>query len=119
MGRLANQFITRISLEAIARSDTKNAGLWQAAYIEVAPLTAKALPELSNLSLQSDQDNLNGEQIAKLLPVVKQAFIGGKVAIDGELVDAEADDIDDFPLEVSNLIISAVMGQPDPKSLVS
>lgn len=115
MGRLANQFKTRVSLEAAGRLDTVNGDKWKEAYVEILPLTVKALPELGQLGVTKDQANLNNDQLASIVPLLKKSFIGGKVVVDGELVDAEADDLEDLPLEVSNAIIAAAMGQPDPK----
>lgn len=116
MGRLAQQFKTRVSLEGAGKLDTENAELWKQAYIEVEPLTVKALPELSGMGVNKDQAQLDSKQLASILPVLKKSFVGGQVVVDGQLVEAEADDLEDLPLEVTNGIISAAMGQPDPKS---
>lgn len=116
MGRLAKQFKTRVSLAAAGKLDKANASLWEEAYVDMAPLTVKALPQLGGLGVSQDQTEVSGEQLANLLPLLKQAFLWGKVVVDGELVDATADDLEDLPLEITNAIISVAMGQPDPKS---
>jgi hypothetical protein len=116
MGRLAQQFKTRISLEAAGKLDTKNAELWKEAYVDIEPLTVKALPELSTMGVSKEQGQLNSDQLSSILPLLKKSFVGGQVVIDGQLVEAQADDLEDLPLEVTNGIISAAMGQPDPKS---
>lgn len=115
MGRLAQQFKTRISLEAAGKLDTANAELWKEAWVDIEPLTVKALPELSSLGVNKDQAQLDSKQLANILPLLKKSFVGGQVVVDGALVEAQPDDLEDLPLEVTNGIISAAMGQPDPK----
>lgn len=113
MGRLQNQFKTKVSLEGLAKQYGE---LWREAYIEVAPLTIKALPELRGMKVDKENTELNAEQMDSILPMLKKAFVGGKVVVGEELVDAQADDMDDLPLQAMNAVITAAVGDPDPKS---
>jgi len=113
MGRLQNQFKTRVSLKALAKQYGE---AWNDAYLDIAPLTIKALPELRGMNVDKDSKELTQEQMDGILPMLKKAFIGGKVVLDSNLVDAEVDDMDDIPLQGMNAVITAAVGDPDPKS---
>ena len=41
--------------------------------------------------------------------------MGGKIVFNGELVDAEADDLDDLPVSAASQVIVAAVGATDPK----
>ena len=47
--------------------------------------------------------------------MVKKGFVGGKIVFNGELVDAEADDLDDLPVSAASQVIVAAVGATDPK----
>jgi hypothetical protein len=114
MGRLQKQFTTKVSLASLKKQYGE---LWAEAYLEIAPLTIKALPELRGMKVDKSQgEELNSEQMDSILPMLKKAFIGGKVVLNGKLVDAEADDMDDLPLQGMNAVITAAVGEPDPKA---
>lgn len=113
MGRLQKQFTTKVSLATLAKQYGE---AWKEAYLEIAPLTIKALPELRGMKVDKESKELNSEQMDSILPMLKKAFIGGKVVLDGKLVAAEADDMDDLPLQGMNAVITAAVGDPDPKS---
>lgn len=113
MGRLQKQFTTKVSLSSLAK---QYGDQWKEAYLEIAPLTIKALPELRGMKVDKESKELNSEQMDSILPMLKKAFIGGKVVLDGKLVAAEADDMDDLPLQGMNAVITAAVGDPDPKS---
>lgn len=116
MGRLQNDFKTRISLKAMAENYGE---LWADAYIEVAPLTVKALPALRKMNVSGDAkdlDDLEDKDVSQVITMVKTAFISGKIVYKGKLVDAEPDDIEDLPMEVMNDVITAATGKVDPKA---
>lgn len=113
MGRLSQQFATKVSLAMLA---DKYGKLWKDAYIEIAPLTMKQLPELRNFQGEASADGeLTDDQTAQLLPMVKKGFVGGKIVFNDELVDAEADDLDDLPVSAASQVIVAAVGATDPK----
>lgn len=113
MGRLQNQFKTKVSLGVLAKQYGEK---WNEAYLEIAPLTVKALPELRAMKVEKDSDELTQEQMDSILPMIKKAFVGGKVVLGDELVDAQVEDLDDIPLIGMNAVITAAVGDPDPKS---
>lgn len=112
MGRLQKQFTTRVSLDTLAKQYGE---LWREAYLDVAPLTIKALPELRGMKVDKDSSELTQEQMDGIMPMIKKAFVGGKVVLNNELVDAEVDDLDDLPLVGMNAVITAAVGDTDPK----
>lgn len=119
MGRLAEQFKTTVTLEILAAQYGKE---WEDAYIDVAPLTVKALPAFKGMKLKKgakDLEEMNDEQLATITKMLKMSFVGGKVVLNGELVDAEAEDLEDLPFEAMNLVIEGALGKPDPKPLES
>lgn len=118
MGRLQKDFTTKVSLAVLAEGYGE---LWKQAYVEVAPLTIKALPALRKMNITGGKgveglEDLADEDVAKVTTMLQSAFIGGKVVLGGELVEAEAADLEDLPMEALNDIISAATGKLDPKS---
>lgn len=113
MGRLQKQFETQVSLASLAKQYGE---AWNEAYLVIAPLTVKALPELRSMKVDKDNAELTQEQMDSILPMIKKGFVRGKVVLDGELVDAQVDDLDDIPLVGMNAVITAAVGDPDPKS---
>lgn len=113
MGRLQKQFEKQVSLNGLAKQYGE---AWNEAYLVIAPLTVKALPELRGMKVDKDSKELNKEQMDSILPMIKKSFVRGKVVLDGKLVDAEVDDLDDIPLQGMNAVITAAVGDPDPKS---
>lgn len=113
MGRLQKQFTTKVSLGSLAKQYGEK---WNEAYLTIAPLTIKALPELRGMKVDKDSKELNQEQMDSILPMLKKAFVEGQVVLNDELVPAEVDDLDDIPLQGMNAVITAAVGDPDPKS---
>lgn len=53
----------------------------------------------------------------ELIGALKEVFVEGKVKdMDGKVIDAEADDVDDLFLAIGNDIMSGMYGLQDPKS---
>lgn len=116
MSRLKQNFSTTVSLAPLA---DQYGELWKKAYIVIAPLTVKALPKLRSLNIKdgaTDLEDLENDDIEKVVAMVKASFESGKVVLNDELVEAEADDLDDLPMSVMNDIITASTGKIDPKS---
>lgn len=115
MGRLAEQFKTTITLEVLAEQFGE---AWKDAYINVAPLTVKALPAFKGMKLKKgakDLEEMDDAQLESIVKMLKLSFVDGKVVLDGKLVDAEATDLEDLPFEAMNLVIEGALGKPDPK----
>lgn len=93
---------------------------WDGAYIIVSPMLIKDMTEFANSNLdEADKAQLS----AQTVEWVKKKFVRGKVYIETdtdtgkELVDMQADDVDELPFIVVTEIFSVLVGKDfDPKA---
>lgn len=91
---------------------------WDGAYIIVSPMLTKDMAEFANSNLdEADKAQLS----AQTVEWVKKKFVRGKVYIETdtgkELVDMQADDVDELPFIVVTEIFSVLVGKDfDPKA---
>lgn len=91
---------------------------WQDCFIEFTPITYKEANELANLG-ETNAENLSNEQREKLakqtLQLLKDHFISGKGYTEAGVVELEADDIEQMPVEIIGKAIGQLRGEIDPK----
>lgn len=91
---------------------------WDGAYVIVSPMLTKDMAEFANSNLdEADKAQLS----AQTVEWVKKKFVRGKVYIEtdtgNELVDMQADDVDELPFIVVTEIFSVLVGKDfDPKA---
>lgn len=91
---------------------------WDGAYVIVSPMLTKDMAEFANSNLdEADKAQLS----AQTVEWVKKKFVRGKVYIEAdtgkELVDMQADDVDELPFIVVTEIFSVLVGKDfDPKA---
>lgn len=91
---------------------------WDGAYIIVSPMLTKDMAEFANSNLdEADKAQLS----AQTVEWAKKKFVRGKVYIETdtgkELVDMQADDVDELPFIVVTEIFSVLVGKDfDPKA---
>lgn len=91
---------------------------WDGAYVIVSPMLTKDMAEFANSNLdEADKAQLS----AQTVEWVKKKFVRGKVYIETdtgkELVDMQADDVDELPFIVVTEIFSVLVGKDfDPKA---
>lgn len=91
---------------------------WDGAYIIVSPMLTKDMAEFANSNLdEADKAQLS----AQTVEWVKKKFVRGKVYIEtdtgNELVDMQAEDVDELPFIVVTEIFSVLVGKDfDPKA---
>lgn len=109
MGRL--NFRKKINLAGISDGWTEEH------YIETNNFKFKDLAKLNKLGLkENDTSSITEENMQGIVDVLKEKFVGGKVLVDGETVDATAQDYDDLPPDTITDILNAAMGKLDPKA---
>ena len=91
---------------------------WDGAYVIVSPMLTKDMAEFANSNLdEADKAQLS----AQTVEWAKKKFVRGKVYIETdtgkELVDMQADDVDELPFIVVTEIFSVLVGKDfDPKA---
>lgn len=81
---------------------------WAECFIDFRPFSIREVTTISDL--KADDPNAT----RKILDLLKTRFEGGK-GYNGQLVDLEADDIEDLPVEVLSRAVSFLIALPDPK----
>lgn len=91
---------------------------WDGAYVIVSPMLTKDMAEFANSNLdEADKAQLS----AQTVEWAKKKFVRGKVYIETdtgkELVDMQAEDVDELPFIVVTEIFSVLVGKDfDPKA---
>jgi len=84
---------------------------WKGCYLEFNSPSLRELNDaLSALTAEEgDETSRSAKNLEKTLQILKENFAGGKANAKGKVVDVTADDLDEFPMEVVNKVVSFLL----------
>lgn len=128
MGRLQNSIVRKYPLDKVGED-------WQGTYMKYRPFSYNELQELRDMKVSPEVQaaidrGASDEEIEKLasatevdgvkkvIDLIKDHFIDGKVMINGKLEDMAKDDVGDLPSDVLVDFLSTLRGAQTKRPLI-